>query len=88
MYRLMRVRVRNQMFDDLETHALQRSSECDRRIYDSDIVRYAIRAYLMDQDRQNHFLNSIRNTRRGASVVPPQGIQVSLMIDAEGGLDA
>jgi len=88
MYRLMRVRVRNQMFDDLETHALQRSSECDRRIYVSDIVRYAIRAYLMDQDRQNHFLNSIRNTRRGASVVPPQGIQVSLMIDSEGGLDA
>jgi DNA-binding NarL/FixJ family response regulator len=88
MYRLMRVRVRNQMFDDLETHALQRSSECDRRIYVSDIVRYAIRAYLMDQDRQNHFLNSIRNTRRGASVVPPQGVQVALVIDAESGLDA
>ncbi len=88
MYRLMRVRVRSQMFDDLETHALQRSSECDRRIYVSDIVRYAIRAYLLDQARQDHFVSSVRNTRRGASVVPAQGVQVALVIDAESGLDA
>ena len=88
MYRLMRVRVRSQMFDDLETHALQRSSECDRRIYVSDIVRYAIRAYLLDHARQDHFVASVRNTRRGASVVPPQGVQIALAIDAESGLDA
>lgn len=88
MYRLMRVRVRDQMFDDLETHALQRSAECDRRIYVSDIVRYAIRAYLMDHARQDHFVASVRNTRRGASVVPAQCVQVALVIDAESGLDA
>lgn len=88
MYRLMRVRVRSKMFDELEEHALSRSSECDRRIYVSDIVRYAIRAYLMDENRQDHFAHSVRNTRRGASVVPTQGIQIALMVDAEGGLDA
>jgi len=88
MYRLMRVRVRTKMFDDLETHALKRSAECDRRIYVSDIVRYAIRAYLMDQERQDHFVSSVRNTRRGASVVPAQHIQIAFAIDTESGLDA
>jgi DNA-binding NarL/FixJ family response regulator len=88
MYRLMRVRVRTKMFDELEAHALRRSAECNRRIYVSDIVRYAIRAYLMDHARQDHFVSSVRNTRRGASVVPAQNVQITFSIDPESGLDA
>ncbi len=90
-YRLMRVRVRDQMFEDLETHALDRSAECDRRVYVSDIVRYAVRTYLNDQTRQQAFastLPSVRDASRRASVVAPEDVQPPILVEAECGLDA
>jgi hypothetical protein len=71
-YHLLRVRVRDGMFRDLQTHADARTSECDRRIYISDIVRYAIRAYLTDGERQERFIQSIRDSSGGACVVAPE----------------
>jgi hypothetical protein len=77
-YHLLRVRVRNAMFRDLQAHADARTAECDRRIYISDIVRYAIRAYLVDEQRQDKFIQSIRDSSSGASVVAPENVELAV----------
>ncbi len=90
-YRLMRVRVRDQMFEDLESHALTRSAECDRRVYVSDIVRYAVRTYLNDQERQAAFVEtvpSVRDPSRRASVVAAEDVQAPVVAQTECGLYA
>jgi len=85
-YRLMRVRVRNKMFQDLEDHALKRTAELDRRIYISDIVRYACREYLADRAKQEEFEASIRDASSRDRVVPAQHVDIASSVHAESGL--
>ena len=79
-YRLMRVRVREQMFEDLEEHAMERSAEADRRIYVSDIVRFALRESLATA--------SVRDPSGGAGVVAAQSVQAPVMAESECGLQS
>ena len=88
MYRLMRVRVTETLFDALEDHAASRSQQAERRVYVSDIVRFALKAYLADHSRQQQFGQSICDPSGGASVVAPQDIQIALGTHTECRLDA
>lgn len=88
MYRLMRVRIKETMFADLEDHAMSRSQQTDRRVYVSDIVRFALQSYLVDQSKQQQFIRSISDAGTGACVVPADHIHPTVVAQAKCGLDA